>query len=97
MLNDVPQKARQHVCTQLDRVLCKFASLHLIIQNVPTFPAIEEHAPLSFALTHCICILNSVFNTFLCSTFIVGLLMFFQTGHAYILIIKEMLVYVGPI
>ena len=36
-------------CIQLYSELCKFASLHLMMQNLATFPAIEEHASLSFA------------------------------------------------
>ena len=64
MLNEVPQKLLVLFgSTQLDSGLCKFASLHLIMQNLAPFPAIEEHAAaaLSFALTHSLCMLNSGF------------------------------------
>ena len=65
MLNDVPQKFLVLFgSTQLDSGLCKFASLHLIMQNLGNFPAIEDNAALSFALTHCtLCMLNSGFLT----------------------------------
>ncbi len=38
-------------CIQYDSGLCKFALLHLIMQNFANLPAIEEHAALSFAPT----------------------------------------------
>ena len=78
-------------CIQYDSGLCKFASLHLIMQTFANLPAIEEHGALSFAPTAHMMTCGLFSNMFLCCIFIVQC---FPASLRITHIIKEMFVYI---